>query len=307
MDIITTFTTVALMLMYAIPGFIMMKAKMFGEEALKSLSKILMFVCQPAFAIYSFNRLDFSWRFLGQVLAFMGVVLLIQIVIIFLFYIIYKKRFHTVKYRICTIASCFANCVFFGAPVLEALLPDFPEAIVFANAYAVAMNLLGWTLGSAIITNDMKYISVKKVIFNPGTVGFILAIFFYCFGITFPSGIQGSLALLGKMTTPISMMVLGMRLATVPIKPIFTTPLFYLTVIFKQMVYPLFGAAVMSLLPFMSDEIITTTFILCACPVASIVLNFAELLGDGQETAADLFLLGTMGSIVTMPIILLLA
>ena len=56
----------------------------------------------------------------------------------------------------------------------------------------------------------------------------------------------------------------------------------------------------------MSADIRTTTFILCACPVASIVLNFAEMLGDGQEHAADLFLLGTLGSIVTMPLILLL-
>jgi hypothetical protein len=81
---------------------------------------------------------------------------------IVLFALLYKKKFNEVRYRISIIASCFGNCVFFGAPVLEALLPGFPEAIVFANAYAVAMNLLGWTVGSAIITKDKKYISLKK-------------------------------------------------------------------------------------------------------------------------------------------------
>lgn len=168
------------------------------------------------------------------------------------------------------------------------------------------MNLLGWTLGSAIITNDNKYISLKKVLFNPGTIGLICAIFFYVIRLRFPDTVLSSLSLLGRMTTPLSMMVLGMRLATVRIKPIFATPLFYVTIIFKQMIYPIIGGAVISLIPFMSENIITTTFILCACPVASIVLNFAELLGDGQEEAADLFLLGTLGSIVTMPVILLL-
>lgn len=306
MDFFLTLSTVAVMLLYAVPGFIMMKAKMMSEEAIKAISKLMIFVCQPCFAVYAFNQLDFSWSFLGQVLLFMAVIVALKLIIIMIFSFVYKKRFDDVKYRIMTIASNFGNCVFFGAPVLEALLPEFPEAIVFANAYAVAMNVLAWTVGSAIITNDKKYISLKKVILNPGTIGFLAAIFFYVAGLRFSGNILNSLSTLGKMTTPLSMIVLGMRLATVRIKPIFTTPMFYFTIIFKQMVYPLIGGAVISLVPFMSGDIRTTTFILCACPVASIVLNFAEMLGDGQEHAADLFLLGTLGSIVTMPVILLL-
>ncbi len=306
MDFFLTLSTVAVMLLYAVPGFIMMKAKMISEDAIKAISKIMIYVCQPCFAVYAFNQLDFSWGFLGQVLIFMAVIVLLKLLIIVSFSLIYKKKFNDVKYRIMTIASNFGNCVFFGAPVLEALIPQFPEAIVFANAYAVAMNLLAWTVGSAIITNDKKYISLKKVFLNPGMIGFICAVAFYVAGIRFSGGILNSLSTLGKMTTPLSMIVLGMRLATVRIKPIFTTPMFYFTIFFKQMIYPIIGGAVISLVPFMSADIRITTFILCACPVASIVLNFAEMLGDGQEHAADLFLLGTLGSIVTMPIVLLL-
>lgn len=47
-------------------------------------------------------------------------------------------------------------------------------------------------------------------------------------------------------------------------------------------------------------------FVLACCPVASVVLNFSELLGEGQEDAADMLLLGTLLSILTMPIMLLL-
>lgn len=306
MDFVLTLSTVAIMLLYAIPGFIMMKAKMVNEEAIKAISKIMIFVCQPCFAVYAFNQLEFSWAFLGQVLIFMAVIIILKLCVITMFVLIYRKKFDDVKYRIMTIASNFGNCVFFGAPVLEALLPQFPEAIVFANAYAVAMNILAWTVGSAIITNDKKYISFKKVILNPGTIGFVCAVAFYVAGIRFSGGILNSLSTLGKMTTPLSMIVLGMRLATVRIKPIFTTPMFYFTIFFKQMIYPQIGGAVISLLPFLSFDTKVTTYILCACPVASIVLNFAEMLGDGQEQAADLFLLGTLGSIITMPVVLLL-
>ena len=47
-------------------------------------------------------------------------------------------------------------------------------------------------------------------------------------------------------------------------------------------------------------------FILCAAPVASVVLNFAEMLGEGQENAANLVLLGTVFSVATLPVMTLL-
>ena len=43
-----------------------------------------------------------------------------------------------------------------------------------------------------------------------------------------------------------------------------------------------------------------------ACPAASVVLNFAEMLGEGQETAANLVLLSTMLSALTIPLMVLL-
>ena len=49
-----------------------------------------------------------------------------------------------------------------------------------------------------------------------------------------------------------------------------------------------------------------TMFILAATPVASVVLNFAEMLGEGQETAANVVLLGTLLSILTIPAVSLL-
>ena len=41
-------------------------------------------------------------------------------------------------------------------------------------------------------------------------------------------------------------------------------------------------------------------------PVASVVLNFAEIAGEGQKKAASLVLLGTILSIVTLPLMMLL-
>jgi predicted permease len=46
-------------------------------------------------------------------------------------------------------------------------------------------------------------------------------------------------------------------------------------------------------------------YIMMACPTASVVLNFAEMLGEGQETAANLVLLSTLFSALTIPVMVL--
>ena len=47
-------------------------------------------------------------------------------------------------------------------------------------------------------------------------------------------------------------------------------------------------------------------FVIFACPVASVVLNYAELVGEGQGTAANLVLLSVLTSIVTLPLLTLM-
>lgn len=303
MSILTTFITVFSMLLYAVPGFVLKKTKAIDVSVVSALSKILVFVCQPCFAIYAYNKAEYDPNLFLKVLYFMVLTVATQLIAIAFFLLIYKKKWETAKYRICTIASCFGNAIFFGAPVIEALMPDFTEAVIFANAYGVGMNILAWTVGSAVITRDKKYIKVKKILLNPAIIGFAVAVILYMCNIKLSGPIETTFTTLGKMTTPVSMIILGIRLATVRIKPIFTTPLFYFTIFFKQMINPLICFGVISLFGF-DMNIRTVMFIIGACPVASVVLNFAEMLGEGQEEAADVFLLGTILSIVTMPLVL---
>ena len=49
-----------------------------------------------------------------------------------------------------------------------------------------------------------------------------------------------------------------------------------------------------------------TLYIIAAAPAASVVLNYAELLGEGQKEAASTVLLSTALSVITLPIMMLL-
>jgi len=74
----------------------------------------------------------------------------------------------------------------------------------------------------------------------------------------------------------------------------------------NQLVYPLLALGISLLIPFWEEYIVQTMFIITCCPVASVVLNFAELVGEGQDEAANMLLLGTILAIGTMPLMLLL-
>lgn len=298
--------TVGVMLLYACPGFLMVKTGLVKSTAIADFAKLLMYVCQPALTVYSFMQVDFSLAMVGNMaFVFLFVLLLFAAALLFFRFVLFRKRAHEVRFRIYTLALCFSNCAFMGVPVLEALLPDYPQAVAFSAMFALAMNVLGWTLASAIITNDRKYMSAKKILFNPAVLSLAVAVPLFVSGVSLPSQIESMITLLARMTTPLCMLIMGMRLAGASIRSVFATPAQYAVAAFKGFVFPLIALGLLLLFP-VEQNLATAVYIMMACPAASVVLNFAEMLGEGQETAANLVLLSTMLSALTIPLMVLL-
>lgn len=307
-----TLITVGIMLLYAVPGFILIKVKAIKSENISAFSKVLMFVCQPALTFYSFNKADFTKQLGINLLIFFGLITAVQLIFICSFRLIFRRKFGEVRYRIAAIATTLSNCSFLGVPLLEAIFPESPNVAAYSMMYSLSMNLLGWTLVSAIITGERKYISIRKFVLNPAFLSVAAALPFFITGfkIDFVNGqflgqLGNLFSILGKMTTPLCMLILGMRLATIRFKSLFTNWLQYLSVAVNQVIFPLCALGILMLLR-VDRELMLCMFIMCACPVASVVQNYAELLGAGQDYAANTVLLGTLTSIITLPLLALL-
>lgn len=303
---LSTLITVAIMLAYAVPGFLAVKAKLIKGENISAFAVTLLYICQPCLTIYSLNTADYSWGFFRQVLIFFALSLFMQCLMIVVCYFIFRKKgTNDIKYRIGTIACGFGNCGFLGVPLIEALLPDHPEAVLLSVAFLVAMNLIAWTLAPALISGNKKDINLRKAVFNPCTLGLVVGLPLFFLKIKIPTVIADPITLIGKFSAPLCMLIMGMRLATVKPKEMFGSPFQYLTVGIKQIIMPLIGLGIVWFLP-LDLFIKQTMFILCATPVASVVLAFAEMLGRGQSSAANMVLLGTLLSIVTIPALMLI-
>lgn len=300
-----TLVTVAVMLAYAVPGYLLSRFRAVKEEAIPAFAKVLMYVCQPCLTLYAFDRVEYSVDLLKEIGIFFAVTLLAQLIAILLFYAVVKGRGDDVAYRVSAVAAAFGNCAFMGVPLVEAALPDAPRAVLMSAIFFLTMSLLGWTLASYLITRNKRFVSVKSIFLNPSVLILVVALPLFFTHTKLPSTVASAVEILGKMTTPLCMLIMGMRLARMSPRALIGRPVQYAAIGVKLIIFPLAVYGIARLLP-VALYLKQTLLLLSACPVASVVLNFAEMHGAGQENAANVVLVSTGLSLLTIPLLSLL-
>ncbi len=306
MEFTTTALNVLVMLAYAVPGFIFIKSKLIDQSHIASFAKVLLYVCSPALSIYSFNSVDFSLNLLIKLVLMLLLSFVLEIVVLCLVWLVFRKKTTDPRYRVCAVASVLGNVGFFGVPLLEALLPDNPEAVAYSAVFIVGMNIISWTVGSMFLTGDKKYMSIKKIVLNPPVLALCFSLPLFLLSIKLPETVNSAISVLGRMSTPLCMLILGMRLGTVRAGELLRDKHAYISSAIKLIAFPLFGFLLVKFLP-LDYGFKTAFFILSACPSASVVLNLAELHGAGQKAAADSVLISTILCVLTIPLLMLLA
>ena len=300
-------TQVLLTLFYILPGYVISRMKKASAKHLPTLSAVLIYICGPCLHISAFISMDFSWEGLRDMGLVFVLTFMLQAAFMAILYMVLRRKRDDGRCRIWNIASALGNVGFFGLPVVKALLPDHPEAACYSAIFCVSMNVLVFTMGVYCLTNEKKYMSLRSALLNPTMFGFALAIPLYMLGAKnfLPAQALDAVELLGRMSTPLCMMILGIRLAQSPLKRLFAQPLVYAASFSKLVAFPLFCFAIVSFLP-LSMPIKASVVILSAAPCASIILSLAELHGSGAEFSANCLLMSTLLCFLTMPLFTLL-
>ena len=303
-----TFGNVLLMLLYLLPGFFLCKSKKVRPDHLSTASVILLYVCGPGMFLNALIDLDVTPELTTRMGLFILFSLLGETALMLLILLLLGRRRKEFGFRMLSIASVMGNVGFFGMPVVRALFPDAPEAAVYSCMFNVSLNIVAWTVGVFTLTGEKKYISLKAAVLNPSVLAAAAGFVLYLLKSNdwLPDLLRGGFRTLGTMSTPLCMLILGIRLATMDPKKLFTTPLVWLISAGKLVVFPLFCWALT--LPFNLDPVFRgSILILAATPCASILLNLAEIHHHGQDLAANCALLTTLLSVITIPLLSLLA
>ncbi|MBR6502004.1 MAG: AEC family transporter [Clostridia bacterium] len=304
---VVAFTNVLLTLIYIVPGFISRKTNITKAEHLPSISAILVYVCSPCMIVSSFLDTDRTWPNISQILLFFVVSLVIQAVLTFALYSMFRKKFSDAKYRMLTVSFGLGNAGFFGIPIIEALLPGHLEVACFACVYIVGMNMITFTLGAYCLTGDRKRMEFKKAFLNPSFISLMVALLLFAVNVksVMPDMLMNAIRLLKSTTTPLCMIILGIRLASVPFRKLFTRAYVYIICACKLLIFPFICLGIVYFLPsgMFSDVFKAAMFILGGTPCAAVMLNLAEIYHGETELAANCVLLSTLMCVLTIPII----
>lgn len=297
----------ALMLVaLCLPGFFLTKANVLKEEHIKGFAVFLLYVCSPALSIYSFQQAECNMEILINIGILLLVTTFMQVLIMGIGFLINIKTYKIDgASRVATIAAAFGNVGFFGVPILQALLPDHPEAMVYSAVMSVMMNLIGWTLGMFMMSGDRKHVSVKNFLINPTTLCLLIALPLFFTNTSFPKPVMNFVEFFSKMSTPTAMTVLGMRLAFVKFRDLMDYRQ-VVAIFLKLIALPLITFGIMYALP-VDETLKISTYILSCMPPAAITLNFAELSNTSPKTAANIVVVGSLLVAITLPVLLLIA
>ena len=301
------FTQVVVTLLYILPGYLLGKTKKANPQHLPTLSAALIYVCGPCMHISAFLSMDFSWEVLRQMGLFFLATLALQGAFMAGLYFLFRARQEEAKFRLLNIGSTLGNVGFFGLPVIRALLPDHPEAACYSAIYCVTMNILVFTMGVYCLTREKKYMSLRSALINPTMIGFYIAmpLFMVSARSFLPKVAYSSLQLLGNMSTPLCMIILGVRLAQSPVKALFTRPFVYAVSLSKLVLFPLFCYGAVYFLP-LPMAFKASMLVLSATPCASIILNLAEMHRSETDLSANCVLVSTLLCFLTIPALTLL-
>ena len=302
-----TFSNVLLMLLYLLPGFLLCKGKKVRPEHLSTPSVILLYVCGPGMFLNALIDLDVSPELTARMGLFILFSLLGETALMLLILLLLGKRRREFGFRMLSIASVMGKVGFFGMPVVRALFPEAPEAAVYSSMFNAALNILAWTVGVFTLTGEKKHISLKAALLNPSMIACFTGMVLCLLNARtwLPDLLRTGLSSLATMSTPLCMIILGVRLATMDFKVLFTTSLAWLISAGKLLVFPIF--CYLLVLPLPLDPVFKgCILILAGTPCASILLNLAEIHHNGQELAANCALLSTLLSILTIPLLSLL-
>lgn len=305
---------VALLLLMAVPGFLIVKLKMVpAEGASKFISVMLIYVCQPFITFNSFLNTDFDRNILINLIAvliFTGVFTSLMIGIGNLIFLWVKDRDTRGLF---SYAGAFGNIGFMCIPFLQILMPDNNEVILYATASIVSFNLVAWTLGNYLITGERKHISLKKAIINPPTLAFLIALPLFLFNLNFNaapslSGLAKVCRLFADLVGPLAMIMLGIKIAEMNFKTLFSDPGVYLAAAVKLLLAPVVAFALMMLMTTFMDvaEIRLNLITLAAMPSANNIMMFCTVYDKDAGVAAKCVGISTVLSIVTIPLALML-
>lgn len=292
---------VTIVFILIVVGFILRKTNTINETGVKQMSNVLLLFVTPSVLIISYQR-DFKAELAINLLTAAVFTLIVHIMMILATSIIYRKKSNE-KTRVNIISSIYSNCGYMAVPLLSSVLGDM--GVFYGSAYVAIFQILVWTHGVTVCTGDIKSLSIKKALINPGVLGVAISLLLFLTGIKLPEIILEPVKYMAGLNTPLAMLILGSYLANVDFKKTFAKASIYGVFFLRLILFPVIAFFLARLMNLQSD-VLAANLICASCPVATIATLFASKYDLDAGYASEIVSISTLLSIITIPLVMML-
>ena len=198
-------------------------------------------------------------------------------------------------------ALMFANVGFIGYPIVSSIFG--PHAVFYAALLNMPNTFFIFTAGVMLIKGEYSLKQFNpKVLVSPAMLGAFLAAIIVALGIHTPDIIARPITMVGNITVPAALMIIGSSMAKLPVRDIMGSPKVYVSSLLRLVIVPLSIYFLFKTCG-VSDVVNNINTVVIAMPVASFGTMFCLKFGRNPSLITEMTFITTLGSIITIPLI----
>lgn len=198
----------------------------------------------------------------------------------------------------------FANVGFIGYPIVASIFG--PKAVFYAALLNVPNTFFIFTAGVMLVKGEYSIRQFNpKVLLSPALIGAFIAALLVAFGVHTPEMIARPITMVGNITVPAALLIIGSSMARLPLREIIGSGKVYATSFLRLVIVPL-SVYFLFRLCGVNTLINNINTVVIAMPVASFGTMFCMKYGRNPSLMTEATFITTLFSIITIPLITLL-
>lgn len=318
-DVLNAVSQMAILLIVTAVGYLAARLGYLDMRVKDKITGLLLNITLPCMILASASGLNVATLGpqLPQSLLLGVVAFFLWLLVAFAFNVVFRVP-KDQRLLYCFMSVC-SNTSFVGIPVADALYGQ--SAALLCSVFIMATATLMYSIGIFLLLagsdeadvgssssfqrregegSSRRLTMVRKAVISPMTIAALLAIALTFSGFKIPLVIQGSMDLIGSITAPLAMMLIGVIIANERISNVVKEWRIYAWIIVRQLLASAFFYLVLR--NFVSDPILLGIFVVMfAMPVGSMAPMFCASYGKDSVLPAKGTILSTIASFVVVP------
>jgi predicted permease len=285
-------------------GYLIVKTGLVRDDDSKVLSKIILYLIVPCVIINAF-QVDYTTDTVKGLLIAFAASVMTQVILLVVISVA-GKLLHLNEVEVASVY--YSNSGNLIVPIVTFILGQ--EWVLYGCVFMSVQLVFLWTHCKKIISREASY-DWKKIILNINMISIFIGVILFFTKIRLPEIIENTLASVGTMIGPASMIVTGMLFAGMNLKQIFANKRVYFITFLRLIAVPLIALVLIklsNLASFSADgnKIMLIVFLAIITPSASTVTQMCQVYGNDSRYASAINVMTTLLSIITMPVMVML-